>query len=208
MKLISARQAWHDCFYAGGQSKAEMFEEQCKLGTYIQQTSKINTCMVAVHQAQAGLVQSAISTLPPPLQMLGHWLYAPESFIPPGAENAIWKMIAVLSGVDDEESEEWYLIRCSLHRYRELAWQRPNEACVLNTPRKIKNWLEDWHGIEMDTRRWARNQGRVWDKAIKQLDDLDKRLLAPITEVLVMAKDDVAGEDHFAWDNRLVAMRG
>lgn len=207
MKLISARQAWHDCYYSGGQSKAEAFEEQCKLGTYVQQTSKINTCMVAAHQAQAGLIQSAICSLSPPLQTLGHWLYAPESFVPQGAENAIWKMIAVFCGIDDEESEEWYLIRCALHRYRELAWQRPAEACTLNTPRKIKIWLADWHGIEIDTRRWARNQSRVWDKALKLLDGLDKKLLAPVTEALVMATDDMADEDYFAWDRRLVALR-
>lgn len=208
MRYTSARAAWHDCFYSGGQSKAEAFEEQCKLGTYVQQTSKINTCMVVVHQAQAGLIQSAITTLPPPLQMLGHWLYAPEDFIPSGAENAIWKMIAVLCGIDDEDSDEWYLIRCSMHRYRELAWQRPQAACALRSPKQIKEWLFLYHNVEIDTRRWARKQSRIWDRSIKKIDELDKKLLTPVTHALVMANDDMADEDYFAWDRRLIALRG
>ena len=145
MKLISARQAWHDAFYVESKCRMDGVVEQAELGARVQHTSKINTCNVAAHQAQAGLIQSAIATLPPPLQTLGHWLYAPEDFIPEGAENAIWKMIAVLCGVDDEDSEEWYLVRCSLHRYRELAWQRPEGVCMLNTPRKVKTWLWEWH---------------------------------------------------------------
>ena len=60
----------------------------------------------------------------------------------------------------------------------------------------------------MDTRRWARKQAPLWDQSLKLLDDMDKKLLAPITEVIAEAKDDMSSEEGFEWDNRLVALRG
>jgi len=124
--------------------------------------------------------------------MLGDWLYAPEGFSPEGAKNAIWKMVAVLCEIDDEDSDEWDLTRCALHRYRELAWSRPDSASEFRTPRQIKRWLEDEHGIEINTRRWSRDYGRFWDKVLRQINDLDGEALGPVGEVVYDEGQDAA----------------
>lgn len=208
MKLNSARQAWHDCYYSTSKCQMDVNIELARLGAYVQHSSKLNTCNAAAHQVQAGLIQSAIARLPPPLQMLGHWLYAPNGFIPAGAENIVWKTLAILCGlgVNDEDSDHWYLARCSMHRYRELAWQRPDEVSEFRSPRQIKKWLWEQHGIDIETRRWGRDYGRFWDRALRQLDELDKKALVPIQAVISEANDD---PDYFSeWGPRVVAMGG
>ena len=75
MKLKSARQAWHDCYYNTSKCQMDVVIEQLEVGAQVQHSSKLNTCNAAAHQVQAGLIQSAISSLAPPLQRLGHWLY-------------------------------------------------------------------------------------------------------------------------------------
>lgn len=196
MKLISARQAWHDCFYSTSRCTMDRVVEQAKIGAWIQNSTKLNTCNAAAHQVQAGLVQSAITTLPAPLQKLGHWLYAPESFIPADAEYVIWKSLAILVGLDldDEDSEQWYLIRAAMRRYRELVWQRPDVISEFRSPRQIKHWLWEWHGVEIQTRRWAREYGRYWDRVLHQIDVLDEKALGQVAVLVARVKSEEQAE--------------
>lgn len=183
MKYISARQAWHDSYYTKSKCQMDVNIELAKLGAWVQHSSKLNTSDAAAHQYMAGKVQAAIARLPPPLRLLGDWLYAPEGFSPDGAENAIWMMVTVLCEIE-EGSEEWYLARCALHRYRELAWSRPEAASQFRTPEQIKQWVWNWHGVELNTRRWSRDYGRVWDRLLNELNRLDGKALGPISTIV------------------------
>lgn len=190
MKYISARQVWHDCYYSASKSQMDVNIELAKLGASIQHGSKINTANAAAHQYQAGKIQAVIARLPPPLRLLGDWLYAPEGFSPAEAENALWKMVAVLCEIDDEESDEWYLARCALHRYRELAWSRPEAGSAFRTPQQIKAWLFEWHGVEVDVRYWGRSSSRVWDRVLRKLNDLDRKALVPLSELIYSNQEE------------------
>jgi len=181
MKYVSARQASHDSYYTKSKCQMDVNIELARLGAWVQYSSKINTCNAAAHQYMAGKIQGAIARLPPPLRLLGDWLYAPEGFSPAGAENALWKVLAVLCEIE-EDSDEWYLARCALHRYRELAWSRPEAASQFRTPQQIKRWLLDQHGIELYTRRWGRDYGR--DRLLDQISKLDSKALGPVGEVV------------------------
>ncbi len=191
MKYISARQVWHDCYHTRSKSQMDVNIELAQLGASIQHGSKINTANAAAHQYEAGKIQAVIARLPPPLRLLGDWLYAPEGFSPAGAENALWKMVAVLCDIDDEESDEWYLARCALHRYRELAWSRPESGSQFRTPQQIKRWVWEQHGVELYTRRWSKDYGRIWDKLLDQISKLDRKALVPVSELVYVnqAKD-------------------
>ncbi|WP_271270505.1 hypothetical protein [Aliamphritea hakodatensis] len=212
MKLISARQAWHDCYLDSQVSPLERYIETARLCAQVQYSSKLNTANKAAHQAQAGLIQSAIGTLPVPLQALGHWLYAPQGVFgtekvsgewvdgADGApeykvlkdhghiENAVWQMIAVKLGIEDQHSDEWYLVRCSMHAYRELAWGRD---ALLKRPKYIAQWLEEQHGIDIDTRNFYRGLGKVQTEVLMLLDDLDKKALEPVAKLIAEMTSEV-----------------
>ena len=181
MKLISARQAWHDCYLDSQASPLEGVIETCQLGTRVDHGSKINTANKAVHQAQAGLIQSTIASLPVPLQVLGYWLYAPQGSYPESYEKAVWQMVAIQTGIDEQDRDEWCLVHCAIHAYRELAWGR---TTLLKRPKYIAHWLQDQHGIEIDTRNFYRRLGRVHSEVLIQVDDLDRQALEPVTEVI------------------------
>lgn len=206
MKLKSARQAWHDCYYNTSKCQMDVVIEQLAVGAQVQHSSKLNTCNAAAHQVQAGLIQSAISTLAPPLQRLGHWLYAPEGFVPGDSERIVHKTVAILLGLElnDESSDQWHLIHAAMYRYRELASQRPIELSQFKTPRKIAYWLWEEKSYVLETRRWSRDHAMFWDKALSQLDQMDKKALAPVTEVLIEANEDPYCFSE--WGDRMVAM--
>lgn len=165
--------------------------DQLQLGARVQYSSRLNTADRAMHQYMAGKIQAAIAELPAHLQLLGHWLYAPEGIAPEGAENALWTMVAVLSGIDDEESHEWYLARCALHRYKELALGRPEEQAKLRTPQQIKNWVLDWYDVEINSRRWGRLYRIYWERVLSEVSKLDARALEVVGEQVYSEKNQV-----------------
>src|SRR5690606_40457133 len=77
MRIISARQAWHDAYYQPWDSVMSVAADWAKLGTSVQTTAKAVTANHAAHQALAGRVQAAIAILPLCLQAFGHHMYSP-----------------------------------------------------------------------------------------------------------------------------------
>ncbi|WP_299202545.1 hypothetical protein [uncultured Amphritea sp.] len=152
---------------------------------------------VAAHQVMAGHIQRAISKLPPPLQMLGHWLYAPDGVFPDSNENAIWQMVALLSDITDPECDEWYLARCALHCYKQNVWGRDSE---LNKARAIGEWLYEQHGVDINSRRFSVKYGIAWDRIRGVIDDLDKRALMPVARVVWLMTEDMSEASSFDWD--------
>src|SRR5690606_31619462 len=77
MRIISARQAWHDAHYQPWDSVMSVAADWARLGTAVQTTAKSVNANHAAHQALAGRVQAAIATLPLCLQAFGHHMYSP-----------------------------------------------------------------------------------------------------------------------------------
>lgn len=205
MELHHARQAWHDALYSASSGPMNRIVEQARLGTLVQQSKILNSSDNAIHQVQSGLVQAAVATLPKALQNLGHWLYAPDGFVKGGVEYSLWQMLAEQGGIKDSSSDEWFLVHCALHRYREIVWQRPEALSRCRTPRQIRQWIETLHDVEIASRRWARKYAATWERLLNQLDELDQELLAPVAEVVVIANMPV---DRFEWNRRTVIMEG
>ncbi|MFG8423336.1 hypothetical protein ACEOSX_30520, partial [Pseudomonas aeruginosa] len=82
MRLISARQAWHDAFYESRSSVLAVAADKAALGKKGRVANETHpdrkdTNGRSAHMLAAGLVQAAIRSLPKPLQHFGHTLYSP-----------------------------------------------------------------------------------------------------------------------------------
>lgn len=205
MKFSSARKAWHDCYLDSQASPLENIIEAGKLCATVQHSQKLNTANKAAHQAQAGIIQSAIGTLPQPLQVLGHWLYSPQGSYPEGYEQIVWQMIAVQLDITDQDSIEWYLVHCTIHAYRELAWGRDT---LLKRPQYIAKWIYEQHGVEMETRNFFRGRGKVQADIIMLLDDLDMKALEPVAKVIAEMNIELGREECTIWDGKKLVVNG
>ncbi|MGB0662799.1 MAG: hypothetical protein ACPGMR_03310 [Pontibacterium sp.] len=185
-------------------SAEALLAEHCELGARVQYSSKLNTNHVVANNIQSGIILSAIDRLTPPLRLWGNWLYAPEDFVSDTDEEALWKMFAVLVGVDDEESELWYLTHAAMRCYQERARSRPKGVCVYQKPAQIRDWLFEYHGVNIESRRWKRRYGVFWDKLLSIMDDLDRRALSPVASALDKMLDEPAC--YVTWGDHLVVM--
>ena len=204
MKFYSARQAWHEAYYTPEVSRTASAQEQMELGCQVQHSSKLNTCRSAVDHALAGVIQSTITMLPIPLQMVGHWLYAP---IDTGAayEHDVWAMVATRAGVRHDNREMWFLAHAAIHAYQDLVIGKSDSATLMNRPFRIHKWLVDKHGISIDSRRWCEKYKAQWNKFIAVLDEMDRKALGPVAAAIEKANEevDLVG-DTFVWGNQVV----
>ena len=195
MKLHSAGIAWHDAYYIAGKEPDN--------GVMVQQSSKCNTSAIAMNHALAGVIQSTITMLPIPLQIVGHWLYAPCDM---SAEykNDTWAMVAARGGVHQDQREMYFLAHAAIHAYKDMAVGKP-ESVTLNKPLRIRRWMIEQHGIAIDSANWSRKYKDQWDRFIAVLDELDKRALGPVAAAINEANREVDLEgDSFSWGNKLV----
>ena len=187
MQLKSARQAWHDASYVSSSSTIARCAEIARLGTDVQNTAWHNSSNRAAHIAQAGLILQAIGTLPKHLQQLGDWLYAPLT-----TEQANWivedvqESIFLSSGCNRGCEVSYWLTRAVMRDYQDLVLDR---RMRLQTPHAIRSWLADWHGVDIDTRRWVRHWKPVWKRLWTALDDLDAQALKPVARVIEKSKE-------------------
>lgn len=204
MKLCSARQAWHDAFYSPEVSRTIAAQEQAKLGVKVQYSSKLNTARVAADHALSGVVQNAIALLPVPLQLVGHWLYAPYGAFPNYREN-VWHMVAAKAGLHPERDKElWLLADAAIHAYREYAVGRPHEVSMCNYPFRIRRWIEAEHSVSINSRRWTKHYQLTWSALWRVLDDLDRKALQPVASAITEATADLDDRDYVQWGNQLV----
>lgn len=186
MKLITARQAWHDAYYNGSSSPLARAVEIGRLGTHIQMTKYHDSNNRAAHVAQCGRVQHAISTLPEELQKLGHWLYAPllteeANCIVEDVQDYIFGK----SGIDPKNNKAYWLTRAVMSDYQDVVLGREQR---LKKAKQIREYLADWYGIEIKTNQWTRDWAPKWLKLWHALNDLDVLTLSPIAAVVYQSR--------------------
>lgn len=187
MKLISARQAWRDALHESRDSVLASAAERAKLGkrghvfgeTMPSMRDSNGRC---AHMLAAGLVQSAIGTLPKPLQHFGHALYSP---VATGqdmniAHALVWLTVD-LDGYTAKRREVAY--------WMALAAIRSHLAVVSGRegwgPSRVCEFVQDWYGTKVSVSHWARDWAEIWTIIASAVDQLDAKALKPVAAVIV-----------------------
>lgn len=183
MKLISARQAWHDCYCSTGISLTSGAIDTARLGTVVQKTERANTTGAVAHHLLAGKVQAAIGTLPPALRGLGNYLYAPEPKLSDYhlAHSAVWF-----------EAEGYLSDRREAKRVRSyfmvVAAIRSHQAGVLSGrtwgAAQICRFMAESYDLPLVERNFERDWSAVWSLLASAVDRLDAQALAPVAAVI------------------------
>ena len=198
MRLISARQAWHDCFYQRGRCSLEVLVDRALWGRV--QLSEIDRSLdVIAHQALAGKFQHAIASLPEGVQCFGNYLYAPEistrvsnSWLE-GAHDLVWDRWAGRADLSaGKQQQAYWVVRGVLFRYRAMMQGGMSLNDPLSQPAQFRAWMADNHGVALDRRNWSREWGRVIDALIEVCNRVDIEALAPVTRVLYAELGEVA----------------
>lgn len=201
MKLISARQAWREALHESRDSVLAAAQERIKLGKKGRVVGETMPSMRdsngrCAHMLAAGLVQSAIGTLPKPLQHFGHALYSP---VANGqdinvAHALVWLTVD-LDGYPAKRREVAY--------WMALAAIKSHQAAVNGReawgPGRVAEFVQDWYGTKFAVANWARDWAPVWAIIARAVDQLDAKALKPVAAVIVrMAERRVFGTCR--WD--------
>ncbi|HHS7808283.1 TPA: hypothetical protein ACTQYX_000767 [Pseudomonas putida] len=201
MKLINARQAWREALHESRDSVMAAAQERIKLGKKGRVVGETMPSMRdsngrCAHMLAAGLVQSAIGTLPKPLQHFGHALYSP---VANGqdinvAHALVWLTVD-LDGYPAKRREVAY--------WMALAAIKSHQAAVNGReawgPGRVAEFVQDWYGTKFAVSHWARDWAPVWAIIARAVDQLDAKALKPVAAVIVrMAERKVFGT--FRWD--------
>lgn len=194
MKIISARQAWHDCYYQPWDSVMSVAADWARLGTAVQTTGKATNAAHAAHQALAGRVQAAIAALPVCLQAFGHHMYSPIATDADRetAEDAVFAVAiqdgATLTAKKYERAE--YVAKGVLLRYRAMN-QGGMGGCRdrLASPADFRAWLEAVYGVQLSSQNWEREWGGFIEACFAACNRLDRAALGPVAMVLETLKD-------------------
>lgn len=185
MKLISARQAWHDAYYQPWDSVMSVAAEWAKLGASVQTTCKSINASHAAHQALAGMVQSAIGTLPDALQAFGHHLYSPIATDDDRelAEDAVF--VLAMQGQSRMTAAKLdragYVVKGVLYRYRRMnQGGQGGNPDPLEKPESFRAWLFDWYGVRLASENWSREWDSFVEACFKACNELDREALRPI----------------------------
>ncbi|WP_313461625.1 hypothetical protein [Pseudomonas nitroreducens] len=194
MKLNSARIAWHDCMYSRWDSQASVVEQLGVLGRMVQTSERDRSTDVAIHQALAGRIQGAISTLPARLQAFGHHMYGPGTNpdIKEEAESLVFDL--AYSRGEKMYAKKFekarYVAAGVLERYRRMhQGGQSSMPDPMPTPEAFRAWILTRHGIDLDSRNWAREWQPFIDACFLACDDLDKQALTPVSSILAVMKE-------------------
>lgn len=194
MKLSSARQLWHDAYYQRRESTTAYALEVGMLQASIQKTDRDRRTDVALDQALAGMVQSAISTLPATLQCFGHWMYSPladddhreiaEELVYAIARSKVERMTAA------KNERARYVAMGVLYRYRRQHQGGQSAAPdPLPTPEMFRGWLDMTYGVHLDSRNWAREWEEFIERCLDACNDLDRKALRTVSMLLGEMKE-------------------
>ncbi len=186
MRLISARQAWHDAFYESRSSVLAVAADKAALGKKGRVANETHpdrkdTNGRSAHMLAAGLVQAAIRSLPKPLQHFGHTLYSPlangdDVAI---AHGLVW-IGAGLGQLTQRQGERAYWMALAAINSHKRAVNgrdtlRPGEVCL---------FIEERLGCRIDPSHWARDYASTWERLARHVDKLDAQALRPVAEVV------------------------
>ncbi|WP_223513931.1 hypothetical protein [Pseudomonas sp. GL-R-26] len=195
MKLISARQAWREALHESRDSVLAAASERVKLGKKGRVVGETMPSMRdsngrCAHMLAAGLVQSAIGTLPKPLQHFGHALYSP---VANGqdinvAHALVWLTVD-LDGYPAKRKEVAY--------WMALAAIKSHQAAVNGReawgPGRVSEFVQDWYGTKVSVSHWARDWAAIWASIANVVDTLDAKALKPVAAVIVRMSQRVGG---------------
>ena len=194
MKLNSARIAWHDCMYSRWDSQASVVEQLGILGRMVQTTERNRSTDMAIHQALAGRVQGAISTLPPSLQAFGHHLYGPgtDDDLREAAEEVVFTL-AYSRGermYAKKFEKARYVAAGVLERYRRM--HQGGQSAMpdpIPNPEAFRAFLLARYEVTIDSRNWAREWEPFVEACFLACDDLDKEALVPVSAMLTVMRE-------------------
>lgn len=190
MKIINARQAWHDAHFLPWAQSMELIE----LGCRVQKTAINQSTATAMHQALAGVIMRAIGTLSPALQAFGHHLYSPlagdderES-----AEEMVYQIARAQSArMTAVKAEKARYVACAvLYRYRMKNQGGQGEGLdVIVTPEAFREWLDGEYGVRLASENWARDWEPFMALCNAACDEMDRDALRPVAEVVGEMKE-------------------
>ena len=187
MKLISARQAWRDALHESRDSVLASAAERAKLGKRGRVVGETMPSMRdsngrCAHMLAAGLVQSAIGSLPKPLQHFGHALYSP---VATGQDMNIAHALVWLTVDLDGHTAK----RREVAYWMALAAIRSHLAVVSGRegwgPARVCEFVQDWYGTKVSVSHWARDWAAIWATIANTVDQLDSKALKPVAAVIV-----------------------
>ncbi|MBW8127506.1 hypothetical protein JBO08_10605 [Pseudomonas sp. LAP_36] len=205
MRLISARQAWREALHESRDSVLAAAQERIKLGKRGRVIGETMPSMRdsngrCAHMLAAGLVQSAIGTLPKPLQHFGHALYSP---VANGQDINVAHALVWLT-VDFGE--------CTAKRKEVAYWMalaaiKSHQAAVNGReawgPGRVIEFVHDWYGTKVSVSHWARDWATIWSTIASTVDALDAKALKPVAAVILkMAERRVYGASRWDLHNR------
>lgn len=194
MRIISARQAWHDAYYQPWDSVMSVAADWAKLGTSVQTTAKAVTANHAAHQALAGRVQAAIATLPACLQAFGHHMYSPLATDADRevAEDSVFaRAVSRASPMREAKYRvAEYVAKGVLYRYRAInqggMGQNPDRY---EGPASFVKMLKETYGIELLEKNWSRDWRDFAEACFVACNELDRAALRPVAMTLEALKD-------------------
>lgn len=186
MRLIGARQAWHDALHDSGASALAVAAEKAVLGKrgYVANEtmpSRQETNGRCAHMLASGLVQQAIASLPKPLQHFGHALYSP---VANGQDlNIAHALVWFTADLKDLPAR-----KAELGYWMALAAVKSHQAMVYGRdgwgPTRVCEFVLDWYGARINPANWARDWADLWEALAKAADQLDAKALKPVAEVI------------------------
>lgn len=189
MKLITARQAWHDSTHAVVRSGLSGLEGRAMLGVAVQTTNRGVTADHAVHCAFAGIIQSVIVQLHPQLRAFGDWMYS--SLECPNMMVATEKLIfdaAIYNSkrmTKAKQEKAKVFAKGVLHRYKKMNQGGYHSAPdPLLKPAAFRSWLWSEHNLSLASSAWEREWGEFEASCFGACELIDKMALAPITAKL------------------------
>jgi len=194
MKLISARQAWHDATFAASRGGLSGLAERQILGVVVQTTDKGITADHAEHAALAGWIQSAIAKLHPQIRVFGEFMYSAlrDEAIQEAAEEVVFAAVTSKSKRMTEAKREKaeYVVKGVMLRYRYMhqGGQSAN-ADPLSSPEAFRAWLFDQYGVRLESCAWAREWEPYITLCFECCEDLDKMALSPIAAMIYQMKE-------------------
>ncbi|MEO4014801.1 hypothetical protein [Pseudomonas rossensis] len=193
MKLISARQAWREALHESRDSVLAAAQERSRLGKKGRVVGETMPSMRdsngrCAHMLAAGLVQSAIGTLPKPLQHFGNALYSP---IANGQDINVAHALVWLT----VELGECTPKRKEVAYWMALAAIKSHQAAVNGReawgPGRVSEFVLGWYGAKVDTSHWARDWAVIWSSIANVVDTLDAKALKPVAAVVVRMSERV-----------------
>ncbi|MCS9600143.1 hypothetical protein N1E34_32285 [Pseudomonas aeruginosa] len=143
----------------------------------------LNRCQ---HMLAAGKVMHAISTLPAPLQHLGHFLYSPlANGVDQNRAQSFLYFSADLPKMNKPRQEVAYWVAlAAMHSWKDMVNGREEWW-----PGKVIQFLADWPGFVLYAANWERDWAAIWEIFMQELNRLDAQALVPVAQVVAAQRD-------------------